>query len=101
MWLMLQQDTPDDYVVATGVTTSVREMCEIAFRHVGLPVDDHLVIDPDLFRPSEVDVLLGDPAKAKRVLGWEPEVDLQAMITEMVDADLIRLSIRQASAAGL
>ncbi len=92
MWLMLQQDAPDDYVVATGRTTSVRDMCEIAFRHVGLAVADHLVLDPTLFRPAEVDVLLGDASKAKRVLGWEPEITLERMICEMVDADLARLS---------
>ena len=71
MWLMLQQDKPDDYVIATGVTTTVREMCRIAFEHVGLDYEDHVVIDPTFFRPAEVDVLLGNPAKAKRVLGWE------------------------------
>ena len=92
MHLMLQQDVADDYVIATGVTTSVREMCELAFEHAGLPVGKHLVIDPALFRPSEVDVLLGDPSKAKEKLGWAPEVSLRDMIVEMVDADLIRLS---------
>lgn len=92
MWLMLQQDTPDDYVVATGRTTTVRDMCSIAFRHVGLSMDDHLVIDPQLFRPAEVDVLLGDPAKAKAKLGWEAKITLDEMIAEMVDADLKRLS---------
>ena len=91
MWLMLQQDQPDDYVVATGRTTTVRAMCEIAFRHVGLNIDDHLVIDPALFRPAEVDVLLGNPAKAQSVLGWQPETPLEAMIEEMVTADLERL----------
>ncbi len=72
MWLMLQQDKADDYVVATGRTSTVRTMCEIAFEHVGLNIDDHLVIDEKLFRPAEVDILLGDPAKAKAKLGWEP-----------------------------
>jgi GDPmannose 4,6-dehydratase len=91
MWLMLQQDQPDDYVVATGRTTTVRAMCEIAFRHVGLNIDDHLVIDPALFRPAEVDVLLGNPAKAQSILGWQPETPLEAMIEEMVTADLERL----------
>ena len=91
MWLMLQQDVADDYVVATGVTTSVRDMCEIAFRHVGVDMDKHLVIDPQLYRPAEVDVLLGNPGKAKAKLGWTPEVTLEMMITEMVDADLDRL----------
>ncbi|MGU3469404.1 GDP-mannose 4,6-dehydratase, partial [Methylobacterium sp. C33D] len=65
MWLMLQQDRPDDYVIATGRTTTVRDMCAIAFKHVGLTVDDHLIVDPALFRPAEVEVLLGNPAKAK------------------------------------
>lgn len=92
MWLMLQQDKPDDYVVATGITTTVRDMCRIAFHHVGLNMDDHLVIDPDLFRPAEVDVLLGNPAKAKEKLGWVPETSLETMIREMVEADLKRHS---------
>ena len=91
MWMMLQQDTPDDYVVATGVTTTVRDMCRIAFGHAGLDMDKHLVIDPLLFRPAEVDVLLGNPAKAKAKLGWEPEVSLDELIREMVDADMKRL----------
>ncbi len=91
MWLMLQQDAPDDYVVATGRTTTVRDMCRIAFEHAGLDMDVHLVIDPALFRPAEVDVLLGNPAKAKAKLGWEATSTLEEMITEMVDADLARL----------
>lgn len=91
MWLMLQQEVADDYVVATGLTTTVRDMCRIAFEHVGLKMDDHLVIDPELFRPAEVDVLLGNPGKAKEKLGWEATTSLQEMITEMVDADLERL----------
>ena len=94
MWLMLQQDAGDDYVVATGRTTTVRDMCEIAFSHCGLRLEDHLHIDPKLFRPAEVDLLLGDPAKARRVLGWRAETTLEEMITEMVDADLERLSAR-------
>lgn len=92
MWLMLQQDTPEDYVVATGVTTTVRDMCRIAFDHVGLNAEDHLVIDPLLFRPAEVDVLLGNPGKAKQKLGWAPEISLDGLIREMVDADMKRLS---------
>lgn len=94
MWMMLQEDRADDYVVATGVTTTVRDMCKIAFEHVGLKMDDHLFIDPALFRPAEVDVLLGDPAKAKAKLGWRSEITLEQMITEMVDADLERLKPR-------
>lgn len=92
MWLMLQQETPDDYVIATGRTVTVRDMCRIAFEHVGLDMDAHLIIDPELFRPAEVDVLLGNPAKAKAKLGWEPVVTLEEMIVEMVEADLKRLS---------
>ncbi|AEH87087.1 GDP-mannose 4,6-dehydratase [Mesorhizobium opportunistum] len=90
MWLMVQQDQPDDYVVATGRTTTVRDMCRIAFDHVGLKIDDHLVIDPELFRPAEVEILLGNPAKAKQKLGWEATIPLEEMIREMVDADLER-----------
>ncbi|WP_158809692.1 GDP-mannose 4,6-dehydratase [Beijerinckia sp. L45] len=91
MWLMLQQDHADDYVIATGTTTSVREMCKIAFGHVGIDMDEHLVIDPTFYRPAEVEILLGNPAKAKQVLGWAPQIDLQTMIVEMVEADLDRL----------
>ena len=91
MWLMLQQDVADDYVVATGRTVTVRDMCHIAFDHAGLDLEKHLVIDPALFRPAEVDVLLGNPAKAKAKLGWEATVSLDEMIREMVDADLARL----------
>lgn len=92
MWLMLQQEAPDDYVVATGVTTTVRDMCSIAFDHVGISMENHLVIDPELFRPSEVDVLLGEPAKAEAALGWTAETSLKTMIIEMVEADIARLS---------
>ncbi|MFC2992540.1 GDP-mannose 4,6-dehydratase [Halomonas tibetensis] len=91
MWLMLQQETPDDYVIGTGVTTTVRDMCRIAFEHAGLDMEDHVVIDPRFYRPAEVEVLLGNPAKAKRQLGWQAETSLEAMICEMVDADLQRL----------
>ncbi len=91
MWLMLQQEKPDDYVVATGVTTTVRDMCRIAFDHAGLDIDKYLVIDPSLYRPAEVDVLLGNSTKARKALGWTPEIDLETMIREMVDADLARL----------
>jgi GDPmannose 4,6-dehydratase len=92
MWMMLQQDVADDYVIATGLTTTVRDMCRIAFEHVGLEMDDFVKIDPAFFRPAEVDVLLGDPAKAKERLGWVAEVSLEQMITEMVDADMVRLT---------
>ena len=92
MWLMLQQQSPDDYVVATGQTTSVRDMCRIAFAHVGLNYEDHVRVDPALFRPAEVDVLLGNPEKARRKLGWAPKTSLEQLITMMVDADLRRVS---------
>ena len=91
MWLMLQQDQPDDFVIATGRAVSVRDMCKIAFAHVGLDMESHVVIDPDLFRPAEVEMLHGNPAKAKARLGWEPTISLEDMIREMVDADLQRL----------
>ncbi|WP_371929723.1 GDP-mannose 4,6-dehydratase [Brevundimonas sp. C43] len=92
MWMMLQQETADDYVVATGQTWTVKHMVDIAFKHAGLSVEDHLVIDQALFRPAEVDILLGDPAKAERQLGWTPTITLEEMICEMVDADVARLT---------
>jgi len=88
MWMMLQQDTPDDYVVATGQTQTVRELLEVAFDHVGLDYNDYVTIDPRYFRPSEVDFLLGDPAKAKKQLGWEPKVSFKELIHMMVESDL-------------
>jgi GDPmannose 4,6-dehydratase len=91
MWLMLQQDVADDYVIATGRTTTIRDMCRIAFEHAGLDVGKHLIVDPALFRPAEVEVLLGNPAKARAKLGWAATTILEDMITEMVDADLSRL----------
>jgi GDPmannose 4,6-dehydratase len=91
MWLMLQQETPDDYVVATGVTTTVRDMCRIAFDHVGLDTEKHVVIDPAFYRPAEVEVLLGDSTKARATLGWAPKIALSELIREMVEADLNRL----------
>ena len=93
MWLMLQKDHPSDYVIATGRTTSVREMCRIAFSHAGLDYEDFVVIDPGLYRPAEVDVLLGNPEKARAELGWEPKIDLETMICDMVDADMERLGV--------
>ncbi len=90
MWLMLQQNKPDDYVVATGRTESVRRFCELAFSHAGLNMEDHVTIDPRFLRPAEVDVLHGDPAKAKKHLGWVPKVTLEGLAAEMVDADLKR-----------
>ncbi|MDQ1094681.1 GDPmannose 4,6-dehydratase [Xanthomonas sacchari] len=92
MWLMMQQPEGGDYVVATGLTTTVRDMCRIAFGHVGLNMDDHLVIDEKFFRPAEVDVLLGNPGKAMEKLGWKPKTSLEQLITMMVDADMRRLS---------
>ncbi len=91
MWLMLQQDEPDDYVVATGETHSVREFLEIAFRHVGLDYKDYVVVDPRFFRPAEVDVLLGSPEKAENKLGWKPHVSFEELVTMMVDNDLRRV----------
>lgn len=90
MWLMLQQAHADDYVVATGVTTTVRDMCKIAFGYLGMNYEDHVVIDPKFFRPAEVDVLLGNPAKAKAKLGWSSKTSLEQLITMMVDADMRR-----------
>jgi GDPmannose 4,6-dehydratase len=87
MWRMLQQDSPDDYVVATGETHSVREFLEEAFSYVGLDWREHVVVDPKFFRPSEVDLLLGDPTKARKTLGWEPKVGFRSLVRMMVDAD--------------
>ena len=88
MHLMLQQDTADDYVVSTGETYSVRRFCEIAFGHVGLNYQDYVVIDERFYRPAEVDLLVGDPAKAATKLGWKPEVTFEQLVTMMVDSDL-------------
>ena len=97
MWLMLQQDEPGDYVVATGETHSVREFCEVAFAHVGLNWEDHVVTDERFFRPAEVDLLVGDPSKARSVLGWEPKVRFDGLARMMVDADLELLTGQLAS----
>ena len=88
MHLMLQQDTADDFVVSTGETYSVRRFCEIAFGHVGLNYQDYVVIDERFYRPAEVDLLVGDPAKAATKLGWKPEVSFEQLVTMMVDSDL-------------
>ena len=88
MWLMLQQEQPDDYVVATGETHSVREFLEEAFSYLGLHWQDHVVVDPKYFRPAEVDMLQGDPSKARRVLGWQPKVSFRELVRIMVDADM-------------
>ena len=91
MWLMLQQEEADDYVIATGVSTTVREMCRIAFEHVELDYREHVIVDPQFFRPAEVDVLLGNPAKAWERLGWRARTTLEELIGMMVDADLRRV----------
>jgi GDPmannose 4,6-dehydratase len=91
MWLMVQQEEPDDYVIATNETHSVREFLEVAFGHVGLKWEKHVEIDPNYYRPAEVDILIGDYAKAKRVLGWEPRTRFKELVKLMVDADVQRL----------
>ncbi len=91
MWLMLQQDTPDDYVIATGKTYTVKQLVEVAFAAAGLNWEKHVVIDPAFVRPAEVDLLIGDPAKAKAKLGWVPEVTFEQLVERMVKADLARL----------
>jgi GDPmannose 4,6-dehydratase len=91
MWLMLQQDHPDDYVVATGETHSVREFCQEAFDYVGLDWEKYVAVDPKFYRPAEVDLLVGDPSKARRILHWEPTVTFQQLVRIMVDADLATL----------
>jgi GDPmannose 4,6-dehydratase len=92
MWLMLQQDQPDDFVVATGVSHSVQDLVEVAFGHVDLNWHDYVRKDPRFLRPAEVDHLIGDASKARRILGWEPSVDFGALVRMMVDADLERVS---------
>jgi GDPmannose 4,6-dehydratase len=91
MWRMLQQDEPEDFVVATGETHTVERLVQLAFDHAGLDRDAHVRTDPALIRPAEVDLLVGDPAKAKEKLGWEPSVDFEGLVRMMVDADLERL----------
>src|SRR5262249_44224894 len=91
MWLMLQQDRADDYVVATGKTHSVRELVQAAFGCVGLDWEKYVVVDPKYYRPAEVDLLVGDATKAKKQLGWVPEVDFEGLVRMMVEADLRRL----------
>lgn len=97
MWLMLQQDRAVDYVIATGIPHSVRNLCEIAFAHVGLDYRDHVVVDPGLIRPAEVDHLVGDASKAQHELGWAPTVAFRALIEMMVDADLERVQRQDAA----
>ena len=88
MWLMLQQDAPEDFVICTGETHSVREFCEVAFGHAGLNWEDHVVIDEAFFRPAEVDLLVGDATKAEELLGWKPGTSFENLVTMMVDADI-------------
>jgi GDPmannose 4,6-dehydratase len=100
MWMMLQQDQPDDYVVATGIAHSVRDLVDIAFARVGLDWQQYVRVDPAFLRPAEVDHLIGDPTKARTVLGWHPSVDFKGLIEMMVDADLARLSAAAAARGG-
>ncbi|MEC7115338.1 MAG: GDP-mannose 4,6-dehydratase [Actinomycetota bacterium] len=94
MWMMLQQEQPDDYVICSGMTHSVREFCELAFSHLGLNYEDHVVVDEQFFRPAEVDLLVGDYGKAKRVLAWEPSTSFKDLVAMMVEADLALLEGR-------
>ncbi len=91
MWQILQQDQPDDYVVGTGETHSVRELCQVAFGHLDLDWQEYVVVDPEFYRPAEVDLLVSDPTKAREMLRWEPEVSFEGLIQMMVDADLVHL----------
>jgi GDPmannose 4,6-dehydratase len=91
MWLMLQQDQPDDYVVGTGQTHSVRELCRVAFGHLGLNHEDYVKTDPRFVRPADVDLLVSDPAKARAALGWEPQISFEDLVVMMVEADLKQL----------
>ena len=94
MWMMLQQEQPDDYVICSGMTHSVREFCDLAFSHLGLNYEDHVVVDEQFFRPAEVDLLVGDYGKAKRVLAWEPSTSFKDLVTMLVEADLALLEGR-------
>jgi GDPmannose 4,6-dehydratase len=93
MWLSLQHSTPGDYIVATGETHSVREFCEIAFAHLGLRYENYVIEDRENFRPPETALLVGNPAKAKRLLGWNPTVDFEQLVKMMVDGDLQSLAV--------
>jgi len=93
MWLMLQKDAPGDYVIATGETHTVREFCAVAFAHAGLDYEKHVVVDPRFMRPAEVELLLGDPSKARTELGWEPKVGFDELARMMVDTDLKRYGV--------
>ena len=100
MWLMLQQDEADDYVIATGVSHSVGELVEVAFDHAGLDWRKHVRTDPKFLRPAEVDLLIGDPSKARQKLGWAPRFDFEALVRMMVDADLARVTAAPATRQG-
>ena len=100
MWLMLQQEEPGDFVVATGQAKSVREFCQTAFGHVDLDWEDHVQVDPEFFRPADVTTLCGNPARAESLLGWKPEVSFDELVTMMVDADLDRVERELAEVAG-
>jgi GDPmannose 4,6-dehydratase len=93
MWLMLQQDHPGDYVVGTGDTHSVKELCQVAFGYLGLDWEQHVAVNPKFYRPAEVDLLVSDPTKAREALGWEPEVTFEDLIKMMVDADMAHLKL--------
>jgi len=99
MWRMLQQDAPDDYVIATGETHTVREFADVAFAHVGLDYREHVVPDPDLFRPAEVNLLQGDAAKARKYLGWTHRITFEALVREMVEADCRALGVETSPVA--
>jgi GDPmannose 4,6-dehydratase len=100
MWLMLQQPEGDDYVIGTGESHSVRELCELAFQHVGLDYQQHVELDPRYLRPTEVDFLLADPSKAKQKLGWSPRTTFKALVTEMMESDLKLAEREQRAGAG-
>jgi len=100
MWLMLQQGKPDDYVIGSGETHAVRELCEVAFAHLELDWQDYVIVDPKFYRPAEVDLLVSDPSKARRELGWEPQVSFEELVKMMVDADLKLLQQQQHNQPG-
>jgi GDPmannose 4,6-dehydratase len=95
MWRMLQAEKPEDFVISTNETHTVRELCEVAFARAGLDYEKYVKLDPQFIRPAEVDLLMGDPAKAKKILGWEPKVDFRQLIEMMVDADLARIAAQK------
>jgi GDPmannose 4,6-dehydratase len=100
MWLMLQQDKPDDFVIATGETYSIRQFLDIAFNYVGLNWNDYVAFDERYLRPAEVDLLIGDPSKAKKMLGWEPEMSFEGLVQLMVDSDLEAIGLKPTSGEG-